>query len=61
MISEDLEIDTYKTRTRITSSDSNVTVLNHDFTEKVFRNDIKRYNADPKPGGSCEDELDNVR
>ena len=40
-ISEDLELDTNYSNASITRSDSNVTVVNCDYTKKVFRNDIR--------------------
>ena len=57
---EDLEIDGNNTRASITSSDSNVTLLNRVYTKKIFRNDINKYKSNPRLGGSCENKLDNV-
>ena len=35
-------------------------MINHDYTKTVFRNNIKRYNTNPRLAGSCDDELDCV-
>ena len=57
-MSEDLEVDTNYTRNSIMRSDPNVTVFNHNYTNKAFRDEINRYNSNPRFGRPSDDELD---
>ena len=51
-ISVDFELDSNYLSASTTRSDSNVTVVDHAYTKKIFRNNIKRYNSSPRLGGS---------
>ena len=44
-ISEDLEADTNNKRTSITRSVSSEIVFNRDYTNKIFRDNINRFNS----------------